>query len=96
MRHSLFKLLVMFSLILRRMGVCLYRQREATVVPPKPASSSIKTEMGEGWKASNRKVSTRDSPSNLASMPMQRNDGPEGVEGCGKHSWSWTGLVSCG
>jgi len=60
MRHSLFKLLVMFSLILRRMGVCLYRQHEATVVPPKPASSSIKTEMKEGWKASNGKVLTRD------------------------------------
>ena len=42
------------------MGVCLYRQCEATVVPPKPASSSVKTEMGKGWKASNRKVSTKD------------------------------------
>jgi len=41
-------------------GCVSYRQCEATVVPPKPASSSVKTETGEGWKVSNRKVSTRD------------------------------------
>ena len=36
------------------------------------------------------------SPSNLVSMPMQGNDGPEGVEGRGKRSWGRTRLVSCG
>jgi len=99
MRHSLFKLLVMFSLILRRMGVCLYRQHEATVVPPKPAFSSIKTETGEEWKVSNRKVSTRDPLPISCRCPCkweQGNDGPEGMEGHGKYSWGQTGLVSCG